>query len=207
MPPTTTTEEFAARLAAARSEAKQTFLAFVEAAVAGDAERMLSAATRLEFGDVYGAGWQHAMRATSRLDSVPRRTREVFLRLYIRSGDHIRQETGDDLVLIKGLRVLLPPYCGTAKLNLYRGQGALEPRKRSYGISWSASREVAESHAQGLWRHCRGGSVVLQTLAAPDAVISRIGHDEDRYGEAEYLVDRRRLRRVFILEEYSQLPV
>jgi hypothetical protein len=132
------------------------------------------------------------------------RARRAFLRLYVRSGDHIRLETGDDLTLIRGLRVLLPPYTGPA-VRLYRGQDALETRRRSYGLSWSSSREVAEGYAQGLLQYCTGGSVLLEALATPDAVLCRIGRTEDRYGEAEYLVDRRRLQRVKVVAEYAQL--
>src|SRR5580692_535091 len=40
----------------------------------------------------------------------------------------------DDLALISGLRILLPPYRGP-DLWLYRGQGAPKPRTRSYGLS------------------------------------------------------------------------
>jgi hypothetical protein len=49
---------------------------------------------------------------------VPQASQELFLRLYIQ-GDHIRQETSDDLVLIEGLRVLLPAYAGPGII-LYR---------------------------------------------------------------------------------------
>jgi hypothetical protein len=194
------------RIAEERRRARQTCADFVEGARAGDAERMVSAVETLEFGRIHGVGWAHAMRRIARLGSVPKRTREVFLRLYVTHGYHIRQETLDDLALIDGLRVLLPRYRGPA-MRLYRGQGALEPRGRSYGLSWSASREVAAGHAQGLWRHCRGGSVLLEALAPPDAIICRIHADEDRYGETEYLVDRRRLRRVQVAAKYSELPV
>jgi hypothetical protein len=34
--------------------------------------------------------------------------REAWLRIYVGSGDHIRIEVGDDLLLIGALRILLP---------------------------------------------------------------------------------------------------
>lgn len=46
----------------------------------------------------------------------------------------------------------------------------------------------------------------MKTPAQPDAIISRIPDDEDRYGEIEYLVDRRRLRRVTIVANYPERP-
>jgi hypothetical protein len=136
------------------------------------------------------------------LAQYPKRTHEVFLRLYVRHGDHIRCEAGGDIVLIKGLRVLLPPYKGSA-MRLYRGQGALKPRSHEYGLSWSASREVAEAHANGMWRSSKRSSVLLEALAPAEAIICHIEEDEDRYGEEEYLVDRRRLHRVRVVKKYA----
>ena len=49
----------------------------------------------------------------------------------------------DDLALIRGLRILLPPYTGPA-VWLYRGEPAMD----NCGISWSADRKVADSHAR-----------------------------------------------------------
>jgi hypothetical protein len=186
-------------------EARQRMRDFVDAAAVGDAERMLAEIDQIEFGSIHHAGWSQVMRRVAKLGSVPKRTREEFRRLYIRSGDHLRGEAGHDLALIAGLRVLLPPYRGGSKV-LYRGQGALAPRSRDYGLSWTASRAVAEGHAKGLWRDHRGGSVLLKALAQPAAIISRIPRDEDRYGEIEYLVDRRRLHRVTIVASYPESP-
>jgi hypothetical protein len=101
----------------------------------------------LDFVDIHRAGWSQAFRAIARIGEVPKKTREAFLRLYVHSGDHIRQES-DDLALIAGLRVLLPPYGGLARM-LFRGQGMYGVRRRSYGLSWSAKRTVAEAHAHG----------------------------------------------------------
>src|SRR5579863_1088564 len=102
-------------------------------------ERMFKAFAMMEYSEAYGpggAGWKHAMRAIARVGSVARRTRAAFLLAYDLNGDHIRQEIGNDVALIKGLWVLLPRYKGPAR-RLYRGQGVIGPRKRSYGISWS----------------------------------------------------------------------
>jgi hypothetical protein len=79
--------------------------------------------------------------------------------------------------------------------------------RRSYGISWSASQEVATAYAKtGLCRSCEAGSVVLKTLAEPKAIICQIPQGDDRYREEEYLVDRRRLRKVIRLQHFSHIP-
>jgi hypothetical protein len=181
--------------------ARQALREFVEGAAAGDASRILSSFDHLDYGDIHGAGWVSAMRAIARLGSVPARTQEVFLRAYVRSGDHIRQETANDLVLIKGLRILLLPYVGPS-VSLYRAQNAPKPRARLYGLSWSTSREVAESYIEWRWRRATGGSILLHTFAPPEAIICRVEGDEDVYRQEEYLVDRRRLHRVKRLAKY-----
>jgi hypothetical protein len=86
--------------------------------------------------------------------------------------------------------LLLPPYKG-GPLRLYRGDSADNRRRRTYGLSWTQDREVAYGFANSIWRDFDGGSVVLTTLAAPEAIISRPGTRNDKYGEKEYLVDRR----------------
>jgi hypothetical protein len=167
---------------------------FVEAAVLGEPERMLKAIEELEFAQV--VGWADAMRAISRRGSVPNRTRQFFLRAYVKLGDHIRQETGDDLALIRGLRVLLPRYRGPA-VRLYRGEGALKPRSRSYVLSWTADRVVAEDFARNQARNSGKKSVVLETFAPTEPIICRVHGLEEHYGQIdEYIVDRRRLHRV-----------
>jgi hypothetical protein len=69
-------------------EARRRMRDFVDAASVGDAEKMLADIDQIEFGDFDRAGWSHVMRRIAKLGSVPKRTREVFRRLYIRSGDH-----------------------------------------------------------------------------------------------------------------------
>jgi hypothetical protein len=40
--------------------------------------------------------------------------RRAFRRVWVRCGDGLRSQVDDDLVLIKALRLLLPPYTGPA---------------------------------------------------------------------------------------------
>src|SRR5690606_17139289 len=100
-------------------------------------------------------------------------------------------------------RMLLPPYDGAPML-LYRGEGARNLRRRTYGPSWTKSREMAETFAlQDRWRYTRGGSVLLETLAPAEAIICA----SDEFQEEEYLVDRRMLDNVKVLDRYPQLHV
>jgi hypothetical protein len=108
------------------------------------------------------------------------------------------------MALVKALRVLLPAYTGP-RLTLYRGDSAWNRRRRSYGLSWTASQAVAEAFADGpLWRSCQGGSVLLQADVPPEAIICGPSLLANRYGEEEYLVDRRHLRSVAVLRRYTE---
>jgi hypothetical protein len=155
--------------------------------------------------------WREAMRRIARLGPVPKPGQVSFLRLYIQFGHYIRVEVADDFVLIDALRVLLPPYKGPGH-ELYRGVGDRgfdnvaasyrrqyrRKRKRlrtlPYGISWTASREVADTFALQHREIPYRGSAILQTLAPPEAIICRVPLSMNH--QVEYLVDTRRLGRV-----------
>lgn len=175
---------------------------FVHAAASGDLTEMAETIEQLEEGRIAGGGWARALRGVSRLPAVPDKAREFFLAIWLRHGDHIRQETDDDLALAAGLRMLLPSYEGPS-IRLYRGEGAQNRRFRTYGLSWTTDRVVAESFAKGMCRRGVGGSVLLETLAPVDAIICA----SNEFGESEYLVDRRALDRVTVLARFSQLPL
>ena len=100
------------------------------------------------------------MRAIAKVDDVPNEFRERFLRgPWLVEGDHIRSEVSDDLILLDGLWSLLPRYRGPA-LILFRGDSMYNRQRRTYGVSWTESIEVARQYAErGLWRTFKGGSV------------------------------------------------
>ncbi len=197
-----TGEEIRAALLEGGRKARRAVREFVAGAAAGDPKRMQATFEILSYGHHDGGGWLHAMRAILRLGSVPDETRAYFLRVHIQYGDHIRQETADDVTLVRALRVLLPSYSGPG-LVLYRGEQAENRRRRTYGASWTTELHVADSFAQ----ECRGhptGSVLLETFATPEAIISApAGTATDRYAEREYLIDRRQLRNVKVLKRYA----
>ena len=144
-----------------------------------------------------------AMRAASRLSEVSRAVQNMFLEHWILQGDTIRCLVNDDLVLMDGLRKLLPRYRGPGR-KLYRGDAALNLRRRQYGLSWSADKDVARHFAQGTWQMLEGGSVLLEVDAPVRAIISTDALVAENHDEAEYVVDRRQLRSVRVVERFSQ---
>jgi hypothetical protein len=187
-------------LAARRRREREIIGAFVRTCQGSDADAMTAAASRL---DLVLDGWKRAFKRIAQLPAVDRKLQTAFLHGWVRSGDHIRDEVNDDLLLCDGLRVLMPPYTGRGR-RLFRGEGAANRRRRTYGLSWSTNRPVAESFAQGPWQMTDGGSVLLETDAPPIAIFCNISAGPNRNGEAEYLVDRRRLIAVRVVARYPK---
>jgi hypothetical protein len=66
----------------------------------------------------------------------------------------------------------MPAYKGEA-LRLFRGAGAGERRRAAYGVSWTSNLSAAEDFAES-YRVWPRGSVVLETVAPPEAIISAV---------------------------------
>jgi hypothetical protein len=130
--------------------------------------------------------------------------KQTFLRIWIEDGDLLRTESLGDLVILEALKRFLPSYEGQP-LTLYRGDSFFNRCRRTYGMSWSASQEVAENFAGGMWRAFSGGSVVLRAEVPLRAIIAKVPVVDDKYGEEEYLVDRRYLGAVFVVRRLSQI--
>jgi len=195
---------FHKEMAGARRRAKQAVQDFVEGAAAGDVHRMAKSFDELTAGASDGGGWVRAMGAVTRLGSVPTTTRDFFLSVFLDHGDSIRQEC-EDLVLANGLRVLLPTYSGAA-VWLYRGESFHNRRRRTYGLSWTASADVARQFAESRFRRTgNGGTVLIATFAPPEAIICAPALLDNRYAEMEYVIDRRRLTSVIVIERFAQL--
>jgi hypothetical protein len=151
-------------------------------------------------------GWKRAFRRAAKLDGLSANVRAGFLRVWVRSGDHIRNDVNDDLILIQGLRRLLPNYKGMCPLTLYRGESVYNWKRRAYGLSWSGRLDVARAFAEtGTYRTFEGGSVLLKVVAPPQSIICSVTQLTDRYAEKEYLVDRRGLKGVTVVQRYHQI--
>lgn len=197
------TEEYLrARAKVLREGRRQAAGAVVDAIVHADLHALYRAMEQAE------RHWalQDAMRACTRLPSLSVASRETFLTVWLRSGDHIRMELGHDLLLTRALRVLLPPYDGQA-IRLWRGETSYNRRRRTYGLSWTSEREVARAFANGPAANTQGGSVLIGADVPADAIICAPALLGDTVGEAEYLVDRRRLKGVWVAERYPEVEM
>jgi hypothetical protein len=143
-------------------------------------------------------GWQRAFRRLVKLQHVHPTHREAFLGDFKGTGaEHIRKEIGNDLLLIRGLRVIFSPYKGP-KQTLYRGEHPSRVKRRTFGVSWSTSRNTAEGFCCGAGlQNSDGGGMLLKTVAPAEAIIYQVGG-----GEREYLIDRRRLGAVSVVKQF-----
>ena len=87
-------------------------------------------------------------------------------------------------------------------LSLSAGASANERRRRTYGFSWSSDISIARTFAleQKGWP---GGGVLMQTVAPPEAIICSVGLVGGRE-EYEYMVDRKFLSRITVLQRFPE---
>lgn len=183
-----------------RQEERESVKHFASAVRASDLALTAAAIERLE---QVGLAWRRAMRSIVGVETTPE-FKSGFLEVWMRVGDAMRDSVDDDLLLVSALRSLLPKYKGPPR-RLYRGSTFLERKRRLYGLSWSAELSVAQQFAQHCARHAPLGSVVLATEALPEAIVCAAAELSDSYGEMEYIVDRRRLSRVEVVERIPGL--
>lgn len=177
-------------------EARTAARAFADGLRDGDFEKVADAVDVIE----NGGSWRKAFAACARLSAVHPETPERFVSLWCRYGDRLRQDVGDDRLLFNALRVLFGPYTGPA-VTLFRGETMRNRQRRAYGPSWTTDPVVAESHARN--RACHpSGAVLLMTLAPPEAIIGAPALLTDEWSEQEYLVDRRELTAVTVVQRF-----
>ena len=172
--------DYRARIAEAERRERAVAGSIVDAVVGADAAALSRA---IREADAHG-GVPRAIRMLGRLPSVSSASREVCLALWRLEGDRLRREAGDDIALVRALRVVLPPYEGPG-LRLWRGEWALNQRHRTFGLSWTSHRETAQAFAEGHKDEAIGGMVLLEAEVCP---------------LLEYLVDRRQLDDVRAVE-------
>ena len=178
--------------------AKQRQLArdLVDAVRASDVERFADALDALDHED---DAFTRAMRDVAKLPRPSAEFQSWCFQLWLCSGDHLRDLTNGANVLAAGLRVLLPPYTGPA-LTIYRGDSWFNRCRRTYGLSWTTSIEVARHFASDtMWRTFVGGSVLLETMAPADAIVCAPGLTDDRMPSRRSLSSRDGLARSLLV--------
>jgi hypothetical protein len=118
-------------------------------------------------------------------------TGESVLWFWMMSGFHIADSLQEDLILVKVLKTLLPPYMGVG-LTLYRGEARDRYERRALGMSWTPLIEVARMFAKR--RDPRGA--LLKIEATLGMIICGPQEDSVTLREQEYLVDTALVRHV-----------
>ena len=112
-----------------RSRARDAVRAFADCVAASDISAIGEVGVRVDMS----CQWPAAFRAVLRVKPPNKRFRNRFLEDWLRHGDHLRQEVGNDLLLADGLRRLLPAYSGPP-VALWRGDSFYNRRRRTYGL-------------------------------------------------------------------------
>jgi hypothetical protein len=130
-------------------------------------------------------------------------TREAFHRAWIEQGLYIREDFAVDPLLPDVLRNFLPGYSG-APVELFRGERGSNHEAGAYGVSWTPKRDIARMFARGLNRCPQTGSVVVHAVAPACAILAAPRPDAAgiKLEESEYVVDRRALGVIDVLERY-----
>ncbi len=161
--------DFAALLRDENRRHRAALAAWRAAVLSGDEDKLGEAFVAVAHQGILA----RAFRAAARLPGTPEATRQHMLWRWWKDGDSIRSEVASDLVLIAGLRALLPPYDGPA-VTLWRGDSWFNRCRRTYGISWSSRRDVAERFATGMYQTFAGGSVVVEASVPAAAIICSV---------------------------------
>jgi hypothetical protein len=174
---------------------------FVDACHGTDAEAFWYATVGLSDEGVSPLAWRYAMEAIA--VTQPRMAPELQHRFSIFwVSMPVAACVDDDDVLRSALRILLPPYHGPA-VRLYRGASASE--RRPYGLSWSLDPACALQHAENHTKTTGKTSVVLETMALPQAIISAVSElagTRPGVHDREYIVDGNRLDGVACISSF-----
>lgn len=171
---------------------------FVEAVVSGAEDKINCALIRARrYPSILLPLFQElAIRPTPAL-----KCRIAFHGAWVTQGLHLRDFFAIDPVLPAALANMMPGYAGP-DVELFRGERWSNYQSGTYGPAWSSERSVAEMFARGLNCEPGGGGVLLRTFAPAAAILagSEYGHMRD---ESEYVVDRRALNGVEVIERYE----
>jgi hypothetical protein len=118
---------------------------------------------------------------------LPSETMDQFGTYWIEAGHHIREQIGDDRLLVCLLRHLLPPYEGEA-IELFRGENRDRWKCGAIGVAWRANAETARMFGSGL-NAVGSGGVLLKAYFEPEAIISGPNAHIKYLGKSQFTVD------------------
>lgn len=114
-------------------------------------------------------------------------TVDQFGTYWIEAGHHIREQIGNDRLLVCLLRHLLPPYEGEA-IELFRGENRDRWKCGAIGLAWSANADTARMFGSGL-NAVGSGGVLLKAQFEPKAIIGGPNAHSKYLGESQFTVD------------------
>jgi hypothetical protein len=130
--------------------------------------------------------------------NLPSEAIELFGTYWIEAGHHIREQIGDDHLLVCLLRHLLPAFAGES-IELFRGENRDRWQSGTVGLAWSKSAETARMFASGLNAVVSGG-VLLKCSFEPEAIISGPNAHSISLGENQFTVDPYAITTISALE-------
>lgn len=148
-----------------------------------------------------GLRWVEALERVAAECICNEQHREHCLTSWVTHGGRIREDIGDDKLLVQLLREVLPRYEGPS-LTLYRGESWERFQDSRIGLCWSSQRHTAEMFGQGLNAYYPGGGVLLSATVDATAILSGPGKHSRWLGEAEYTIDPHRLTELEVLQRY-----
>jgi hypothetical protein len=142
-----------------------------------------------------------ALRNAARIKGISESFRHTLLDFCLENGDSLRTAARHDFLLLDFYRAVLPKYRGPS-VTIYRGATLSERCNRTYGLSWTTNIQVARSFAERNAERTRDDGVVLRTVASRTSLICAPAQLNNRFGEDEFVVDRRKLKVVEVVERF-----
>lgn len=119
------------------------------------------------------------------------------------AGHHIRNQIGDDKILVYLLRRVLPKYEGNT-LTLFRGDNCDRFNSGRIGLCWTSKIEIARMFGSGL-NAVENGGVLLQSSFSSCSIISGPSKHSNYLGEKEFTVDPFKVENILVLESYPPI--
>lgn len=133
------------------------------------------------------SGWKALAQSLINEPKPNRRTSEAFNTCWIEAGHRVREQIGDDRILVRLLRHMLAPYTGGA-VTLFRGESLERWQAGKLGLAWTPNSEMASMFARGL-NSVPFGGVLLKGRFEPGVIICGPSAHSEYLGEEQYTID------------------